>query len=68
MERCSVKTMDKVMECVLAPSVPGFFVEKSFHEGWCCNKWCVWYSERLFLCACDTKREAVKIADALNVL
>jgi len=69
MERSSVKTMGEVIKCVLAPSGnPGFFVAKSFHEGWNCNKWCVWYDERTFLCACDTKREAVKIADAVNAV
>ena len=68
MERCSVKTMDSIMRSVLDTSISPYLVAKSHHEAWHNGKWCVWYEDRLFLCACDAKKEANKIADALNTL
>ena len=68
MQPCERKIMDEVMKLVLTTTPIHFSVGKSFHEGWHCNKWCVWYDDQTFLCACETKREANKIADALNAL
>jgi hypothetical protein len=43
-----------------------YFVARSWHKGKDCNRWCVWNPDRTFLCACDTKKDADKIAEALN--
>ena len=45
-----------------------YIVRGGIHkEGWYFNKWCVFYPDKVFLCACGSKKDADKIAEALNL-
>jgi len=63
-EMCPLCSMEKAgMD---KKAIGGYFVSRSHHDDWMCNRWCVWTPERTFLCACELEADASQIADALN--
>ena len=43
-----------------------YFVQRSWHEGPTCNKWCVWYPCRALFRVCESKETAEALAQEMN--
>ena len=43
-----------------------YFVQRSWHEGPTCNKWCVWDPRRVLFAVCKSKGAANALAHEMN--